>query len=90
MSQSMNPSHQMLSAGGAMVTDVLSFVLMSIVHGLAQPVRQSPCKLRQRERVSSVSLFHTISAKPFISSMLYTQYLEIVLNNAESRLFITS
>jgi len=43
--QAMDPRHQVLSAGGAVVPDVLALTLVPVVHSLPQAVRQGPCKL---------------------------------------------
>ena len=39
VSQAVDSRHQVFTAGGTMVTDVLSLALVAVVHGLTQAIR---------------------------------------------------
>lgn len=51
--KAVNSSHQVFSAGGAMVTDVLPLTLVPDVHGLPQAVGQGASKLRATQTQSN-------------------------------------
>lgn len=48
MCKSMDPSYEVLSTGGSMISDVLPLCLVSVIHGLPQTIWQSPSKLQNK------------------------------------------